>query len=91
MDSPNGMLRPKQVNGGTAVFQHSPETQTLKKEWEAGCQADEVCHAVVTVFQNSFHRRIRYMTECCQSIERGYAGYSSLGLEQRMRCLRTFR
>lgn len=79
MDSPSGMLRPKQVNGGTAVFQHSPETQTLKKEWEAGCQADEVCHAVVTVFQNSLCRRIRSMIECYQSIERGCGGYSSLG------------
>ncbi|GHJ86026.1 hypothetical protein NliqN6_2428 [Naganishia liquefaciens] len=36
------MLHAKLANGGTAVFQHSPETQRLQKEWEAGCQADEI-------------------------------------------------
>lgn len=37
-----GATNEKQVNGGTAVFQHSPETKDLQKEKEAGCQADEV-------------------------------------------------
>lgn len=50
---PNGMLHPTQVNGGTAVFQHSPETKELKKEWEAGCQADEVCRLMSVIFWSS--------------------------------------
>lgn len=57
----------KQVNGGTAVFQHSPETKDLQKEKEAGCQADEVRshhHLLLLILMS--RTPPRYMGGLCQ-------------------------
>jgi hypothetical protein len=40
----NGNVGENFVNGGTSIFQHSPENNHLKREKEAGCQPDAVRH-----------------------------------------------
>jgi hypothetical protein len=64
----NGVtLDEKQVNGGTAVFQHSPETKELQKEKEAGCQADEVSsHQYLPPLVLRYYTPTRSTTGLCQ-------------------------
>ncbi|KAI5455433.1 Long-chain base-1-phosphate phosphatase [Naganishia albida] len=56
---PNGgNLSEKQVNGGTAVFQHSPETKDLQKEKEAGCLPDEVYERALPAWRAWIRRKL---------------------------------